>query len=205
MKLLVPLDTSTLAEQAVPVAAAIAKARKASEIRLVVVHERLWYARHRDAPWNDARSTMERAYLESKAREVGSILAIPVIVEHPTGGVVDAIAEITKSAGTDLIVMTTHGRTGMSRAWLGSVADGIMRSAGAPVLMLRPSVQPTPVDRPAGSFSRVLIPLDGSGEAETILDEAMAVVGRAATYVLVRVVQPIRSSCRARTPTQCRP
>lgn len=129
--------------------------------------------------------------LESKARDLRSIVAIPVIVERTTGGVVESIAETAASAGTDLIVMTTHGRTGLSRAWLGSVADGVTRSAGTPVLMLRPSDQPAPAEHTAGSFSRVLIPLDGSREAETILDEAIAVAGHAATYVLARIVQPI--------------
>jgi nucleotide-binding universal stress UspA family protein len=191
MKLLVPLDTSALAEQALPAAATIANAQDASEIRLVLVHEPLQYGGYRDAPWNSARSSMECAYLEGKARELRSIVTVPVIVEHPTGGVVDTIATTAAAAGTDLIVMTTHGRTGLSRAWLGSVADGVMRSAGAPLLMLRPSEQPAAAERTVGSFSRVLIPLDGSREAEIILDAVVAVVGRAATYILARIVQPM--------------
>ena len=83
--------------------------------------------------------------------------------------------------------MTTHGRTGLSRAWLGSVADSIVRQVGVPVLMLRPCAdQAAPT-----TFRRVLIPLDESPRAECVLDSAVSLAGVGATYVLVDVVPPV--------------
>jgi nucleotide-binding universal stress UspA family protein len=174
MKLLIPLDTSEIAEQALPIAAGIANVRKVSEIRLVLVHEPIQYGGYLDAPWNSARFSMERFYIENKARQLRSLVATTVIAEHLTGGAVETIVEIAASTKTNIIVMTTHGRTGLSRAWLGSVADGIVRSAGAPVLMLRPADKPSTPKHDAGVFSRPLIPLDGSSVAESILDPAVA-------------------------------
>jgi nucleotide-binding universal stress UspA family protein len=191
MKLLVPLDMSELAEQALPAAVAIANAQGASEIRLVLVHEPIRYAGYPDAPWNMARSATEFRYLEDKARELRSLVTIPVSVDHPTGAAVQTMTEMAASTGIDLIVMTTHGRTGLSRAWLGSVADGVMRSTGIPVLMLRPIETPAAIEGAAKPFSRVLIPLDGSHAAESIIDAAISVAGRSAKYFLARVVQPI--------------
>ena len=193
MKLLVPVDGSPLAEQALPIAASISTMQEVAEIRLVLVDDRNDLPAYRDSPWSKARSSMEYAYLERKARELRSIVWSPVFVEHPTGDAVDSILAIAKEAGSDLIVMTTHGRTGFRREWVGSVADGVMRSAGVPVLMLRSSDRPPPAPGRAMPFSRVLIPLDGSREAETILEEAVAVAGKNATYVLAQVVEPVPS------------
>lgn len=49
----------------------------------------------------------------------------------------DAILETAKARSTDLIVMGTHGRTGLSRVFLGSVAEHVVRHADCPVLTLR--------------------------------------------------------------------
>jgi nucleotide-binding universal stress UspA family protein len=66
-----------------------------------------------------------------------------------------------------------------------------MRSTGIPVLMLRPSETVAPIERAARPFSRVLIPLDGSRAAESIIDVAISVAGPSAMFVLARVIQPI--------------
>ena len=59
-----------------------------------------------------------------------------------TGPVADVIIGFVHEKGADLVVMSTHGRTGPSRAWLlGSVADRVVRGAGVPVLMVRPIVK----------------------------------------------------------------
>ena len=192
MKLLVPLDTSEIAEQAVSVAAGIAKARTVSDIRLLLVHQPIRYGGYLDAPWNAARFSMERAYLEERARQLRSLVAATVVADHLTGSPVEAIAEIAASTQVSLIVMTTHGRTGVSRVWLGSVADGVVRSAGVPVLMLRPTTEPSTAEQhDVGVFSRVLIPLDGSSAAESILHPALELAGPNASYILARIVQPV--------------
>ena len=76
----------------------------------------------------------------------------------------------------DMVVMATHGRGTISRMWLGSVADFLVRHLEVPVLMLRPD---TPQVEGGGDpsatlpFGHVLIPLDGSELAERILEPAL--------------------------------
>ena len=49
----------------------------------------------------------------------------------------DAITEAARTRGADLIVMGTHGRTGLNRLLLGSVAESVLRSSTIPILMVR--------------------------------------------------------------------
>jgi nucleotide-binding universal stress UspA family protein len=84
----------------------------------------------------EARETTAE-YLGHRAGELQA-LGIPVTTR--TGedvDVADQILEIAQSEGIDLIVMTTHGRTGLSRLLFGSVAESVLRRAGVPVLLIR--------------------------------------------------------------------
>ena len=64
-------------------------------------------------------------------------------IEHEiavyTGDVVGSILEAEARSVPDLLVMATHGRTGLAHLFLGSVAEGVVRKAGCPVLTIRPS------------------------------------------------------------------
>jgi nucleotide-binding universal stress UspA family protein len=71
-----------------------------------------------------------------------------------------------------------------------SVADHVMRNLDIPVLMLRASGSAGSTSAPT-LFRRVLIPLDGTRRAEAIIDDAIAVAGPEATYVLTRIVAPL--------------
>ena len=105
--------------------------------------------------------------------------ATPFLVKHITA---------TEPA---MVIMSTHGRGGFSRLWLGSVADGVARHSPAPVLMVKPP--PTEVDLSAvRRFPRVLIPLDGSVAGEEILDQALVTFGiEDVEYTLMRVISPL--------------
>jgi nucleotide-binding universal stress UspA family protein len=186
-KVMVPLDTSALAEQALLTAGAIARAAHA-ELRLVMVHQPVAHAGYPDAPWNGARTSMEDAYLEGKSLELENKFGVRVIPEQATGPVAPTLCRLANERHVDLIVMTTHGRTGLNRAWLGSVADTLVRSLRVPVLMLRPTERPS--TEPT-VFRRIMIPLDGSARAECIIDAALALGGTSATYILARVVSPV--------------
>jgi nucleotide-binding universal stress UspA family protein len=86
--------------------------------------------------------------------------------------------------------MTTHGRGGLERAWLGSVADALVRCCSVPILLLRPG-ESTPDIAQVPQFKRILIPLDGSALAEQILAPALELGGLAhAEYTLLRAVEP---------------
>jgi nucleotide-binding universal stress UspA family protein len=183
-KVLVPLDRSSLAEQALGRAAAIARASHAI-MDLVLVHEAL------PAGDNDASRADDR-YLESVANEVSTGASIPVSHATVEGAPAEMISARARDVGADLIVMTSHGRTGLSRWWLGSVADAVVRRSSVSVLILRPVEKPA--DRFAATrlFSRVLVPLDGSRLAADALDAASALARCCqATVVLLRVVPPV--------------
>lgn len=139
--LLVPLDGSVFSEHALAPAASIA-ARAGSTICLVLVHTPLQLTVGELGPvqlleqWESDHHGREERYLESRAaglREQG----IEVVTKLRQG---DVARELTELAGdVDLMVLATHGRGGLERAWLGSVADSLIRHAPAPLLLIRPA------------------------------------------------------------------
>lgn len=190
-KLLVPLDRSPLAEQAIGQAAAIARASKA-EMDLVLVHQPLAFDGFTDAPWNEQQLTDEHAYLESIAAELVSGSSVRVTHALLKGEAVDMICRRAWDTGADLIVMTSHGRTGLNRAWFGSVADGVLRHSTIPVLTLRPVEGKTRRDAAHHLFKHLLILLDGSGFSADILTPAAALAKCSDTRItLLRIVQPV--------------
>jgi nucleotide-binding universal stress UspA family protein len=88
-------------------------------------------------------------------------------------------------------VMTTNAHGPMSRFWLGSVTDALVRTASVPLLLLHPSEKPPAVGL-APPFQHMMILLDGSELAEQVLEPALR-LGRLtdARYTLLRVVKPI--------------
>jgi nucleotide-binding universal stress UspA family protein len=103
--------------------------------------------------------------------------------------IADALAADAAATDTDLIVMTTHGRGGLARFWLGSVADSLVHVSSVPVLSLRPGEPVPPIKHPP-VFRHILIPLDGSALAEQILEPALALGALTqATYTLLHVVE----------------
>ncbi len=103
----------------------------------------------------------------------------------------EALCKHAAGSGTDLVVMTTHGRGPLTRVWLGSVADGLVRQMAAPLLLVRPSDGPADLGAEA-RLRHLLVPLDGSPHAEAILQPALA-LGQVmrADYTLLRVVEPV--------------
>lgn len=188
-KLLVPLDGSPLAEQALGPAAAIARKAHA-EIELLLVHQPSAFSDFIDAAWQASPSASERAYITSAAGELakGASVAVSGVVAH--GLVADEICNRVTATDADLIVMTSHGRTGLSRSWLGSVAHDVLRQSSVPVLMFRP-VERTRMVRER-RFKKILVTLDGSPLSEAILEPA-ADFARAfdARLILLRIVEPI--------------
>jgi nucleotide-binding universal stress UspA family protein len=190
-KILVPLDRSSLAEQAVGQAVALARAAHA-EIDLVTVHQPLLLGGSGDASWNAEQWDDERKYLESIVEELASGASVSPTHAVVRGHTVDMICKRAWDVDADLIVMTSHGRTGLSRAWLGSVADGVLRHSSLPVLMLRPIE--TRADRLAAHrlFEHMLVPLDGSTLAVEILSAATALARTCnARTTLLRIVEPV--------------
>ena len=90
------------------------------------------------------------------------------------------------------IVMTTHGRGGLRRAWLGSVASNVLRNSAQPVLLIRPGDLESGIAAEADrGISHVLIPLDGSMSALAVLPFAQQLgAPTAARYTLITVAAP---------------
>jgi nucleotide-binding universal stress UspA family protein len=189
-KILVPLDRSMFAEQALGPATAIARAAKA-EVDLVLVHEPRPLAGSPDVAWHADQVAGENEYLSAIGSQLSSLASIASTHAVLSGDIVGAICTRIRKSDVDLVAMTSHGRTGLNRAWVGSVADGVLRKSGVPVLMCRP-IAPQNYT-PAMSFSRILVLLDGSIRSKEILESAAALaICSGATLSLLRVVQPVK-------------
>jgi nucleotide-binding universal stress UspA family protein len=93
------------------------------------------------------------------------------------------------------VVMSTHGRGGFQRLWLGSVADAVVRRATVPVLLVRGARPPAKRLAGAPAFVRALVPVDGSERAERAIDEAKRMLGtRPARLVLMHVLHPMSAA-----------
>ncbi|HKW49101.1 MAG TPA: universal stress protein [Gemmatimonadaceae bacterium] len=187
--LIVPLDGSPFAERAVATAAAIAKQSHA-ELALARVHEAYLYETTDYSRVDDHSRRDQEEYLARVAEGIETTIGIQprrVLLE---GVIPLAISEFASSVEEPLIVMSTHGRTGFSRLWLGSVADALLRYLSTPVLMLRHQASGLNLTQPH-RFENVLVPLDGSDVAELALTHAAALARPfGATLTLLRVVAP---------------
>ena len=187
-KVLVPLDRSPLAEQAIGRAAAIARATNAT-IDLLLVHE-VFGTRFSGSPEANADTLAgEHRYIERIAAELCEGASLTV-----TGGVHEGPAAATicaraRETAADLIVMTSHGRVGLGRMVLGSVADEVVRKSTTPILLLRPIENATDRRVAHHLFRRILVPLDGSKDAAAIIPAAVDLARAShATITLLRVV-----------------
>lgn len=189
-KIVVPLDQSSLAEDALGCALALARSTDAS-IDLVLVHDPFGASGYGDMPWNSERRAEEDAYLDRIAHELQSGASIRATTAVENGVPVEMICQRATDVGADLIVMTSHGRTGFNRAWLGSVADGVIRQASLPVLLLRSTEAERP-DRHERLFTHVLVLIDASSESEEIIEDALAVARAGNGHItLLHIVQPV--------------
>lgn len=187
-RILVPLDGSPLAERALDVARDIARAAGA-RINLVMVRETGTIGASTGSP--PPSENVAQLYLRYHAERLAGDGRISVGSVVAQGDAIDQICVEAQRLTCDLIVMTTHGRTGFSRAWIGSVADGVVRGSAVPVLLLRGSDAETPVAA-TSPMQHMLIALDGSPQAEAILGPACTVARlTGAAITLLRVVEPV--------------
>jgi nucleotide-binding universal stress UspA family protein len=192
-RILVPLDGSALAEIVLPPARELAVLLGASVTLLRAIEpaaSTLDLAAaapaERDAVIKvDLLVAEARAhdYLAAVARQFerdGVATGVRVVVGPPAEQIILAAAE------ADMIAMSTHGRAGIGRWVVGSVADKVVRGAPTPVLLVRADqTEVVATGRPC----RILVPLDGSELAEGALPPAAELARRAgATLVALRSV-----------------
>jgi nucleotide-binding universal stress UspA family protein len=144
-KILVPLDGSELAECVLPHVEAVAKGCRVPKVFFIRVLEPFdapGATEFSFAPENIAQKNLEikRTDAENYFKTVGEkvrLAGIDVEWKIETGKVAETIAEFAGRHEVDLIIISTHGRSGVSRWVWGSVAERVLRSACAPVLMVR--------------------------------------------------------------------
>jgi nucleotide-binding universal stress UspA family protein len=136
MKILVPLDGSTTAEAAVPLALQLARAENAGVVLLMVTNV---HPAPDPAPCDPDVSPVRdaHAYLETARRHLASGYPdVSIVVWR--GAPAAAIVAAAQEHRADRIVMTTHGRSGLERDVFGSVADAVLRNAPMSVIVVRP-------------------------------------------------------------------
>jgi nucleotide-binding universal stress UspA family protein len=189
--ILVPLDGSPLAEQALPYAAWLGRALPAELVLARILPLEVWAYFPPAAPetYQQLMNDEERFARDYLARIADPLrqqgLTVQTRIER--GEPATMLLDLAPAAHAGLIVMTTHGRTGLNRFALGSVADRLVHYGHVPIVLLRSGVaesQPTPPDR-------ALVPLDGSPLAEAVLDQVARMAGRSVqSFTLVRVTSP---------------
>jgi nucleotide-binding universal stress UspA family protein len=198
-RILVPLDGSTRAEQALPIAARIARASGARIllVRAVVVPVTYGVTMEGESlHWRLAHDETEEAqtYLNTMAQSE-TLKGLPVEGIVKVGVAANVILDAVAERGVDLVVLTSHGRTGFTRWVLGSVAQHVAHHSTAPVLVLRRHGEG---EAEGEDFSHVLVPLDGSPLAESALEAARSLAlalsapGQARIH-LVLVIAPYES------------
>ena len=169
-KILVPLDGSPSAEKVLPYARALAK-RFAIPVDLLEVIDIVEMARSVAAAEglfiNQLAADEARrsgVYLDATAH---SFAGVPVhcMVKH--GHAAEIIVETAADGKDTLIAMATHGRSGVNRFLLGSVAEKVLRATSNPLLLVR-AAEAARTDGEA-ALKSVIVPLDGSELAESIL------------------------------------
>lgn len=200
--ILVPLDGSPLAEQAIPYAAATAGPdHELLLLRVAPAPEpaRDYYTRRRLPMTEQDLVKYEGSLVEELTREARrwADVAPRVRARAVTGD--DPAEQLLKVAieeRVDLIVMASHGRGALGRWTFGSVADRVARSSPVPVMIVRP--QDAAVEIGEAEVFRFVVPLDGSELAASALPVAERLARRTHRPVhLIRVIPPVTEVVRS--------
>lgn len=183
-RILVPLDGSKLAELALPCAEELAAVFN-SEVVLIGICE----------PEESQYSHMCQLYIEKIAEVVGNrikkvssmVIVRPVILDgRPAEGIID----YAEKNDVSLIIMASHGRSGIMSWTLGSVANKVLQRTGTPILLIRAKASHLEAGA-QGLFNRILVPLDGSDVGEVVLPHVRQLTEKLESeVVLLQVVAP---------------
>lgn len=189
--ILVPLDGSSYAAQALPLAELFGRASSAT-VHFVMVREPIpepFYPPELPiAPIACGVSSRDREYLEGLTQRFEANSGLSTKIHLVDGDIPGSIADVVQTEGIDLVIMTTHGHSGLSRLLLGSNADKLIRRLTVPVLVVHPAPDRRIV--PA-NVRRILVPLDGSRLSASILDEVKEVAALLKAQVLLgMIVEP---------------
>jgi len=195
-RILVPLDGSELAEVVFPYAKELA-GRLDMEVVLLYVGGRVL----------SEFAPMHRAYIERAAEIISQQVQevqektgikpgsnpIEVRGEMAEGYPAEEILRYADENKADLLLMATHGRSGRKRWILGNVADKVLRASKIPVLLVRAGIpDTTPYDQ--WPSRTILVPLDGSEQAESVLPHVETLAKQRSTepvnVTLLKICEP---------------
>ena len=195
-----PLDGSRFSEQALPLALSLVK-RDGARLEVVHVHNTepddeyvpvtpFHYEglEQSEREWNGHGRERDSAYLFNCVQADDIDVNGSALCKVLEGDVIAALEKEIAETDPDLIIMATHGRGGVSRAWLGSTADTLVRDVHKPIILIRAKEEGEPVEL---RTDHLLLPLDGSRMAEAVLKHALELADPARSRItLLRVVQP---------------
>lgn len=201
-RILVPLDGSRRAEQALPIAARLARASGGTVVLLRAVsipNEFASYLTLESIPMQsdiDAAQDEASIYLRGMTT-ASSLTGVHTETEVTLGQAATTILSAVDAHHIGLTVLCSHGYTGLTRWLMGSVAEKVAYHSPVPVLVLREGgTLPVGLHLDAGSPLRVLVPLDGSLRARAAiapaaqLSVALSAPARGALHLTRVVVRP---------------
>ncbi len=204
-QILVPLDRSARAEQAIPVAAHIARASGGSVLLLQVVTTPIDYGPYRShfsvlmQEKLEANHNAALYYLASVAYSK-DLVGVEKNVEVLSGDPAESILSLVHTRRFNLIVMCSHGYAGLKRWRLGRVAQKVARHSSVPVLVLQEGAALAPTLAGAARPIQALVGLDGSALAEEVLAPvahlvaALSVPAHGALHLLQVIRMPAADS-----------
>jgi nucleotide-binding universal stress UspA family protein len=197
-RILVPLDRSPLAECVLPHVVALARSLDSQLMLLHVLSpsDRQGGLRAVDALDSQLRRAVAESYLEgvrARLQEVGVAAQTKVI----DGDAAEQILTLARENQIGLAILSSHGRSGLSGWNVSSVVQKVIMRAPISLMIVR-AYQPAQPDLAGLRYRRVMVPLDGSVRAESVLPLATTLARAEAQVVLAHVVQ--RPQMPRRTP-----
>jgi len=181
-KIAIPLDGSQLSEYALPTAGVLSRACDA-ELALVSVGRKQSRDQSQENQMTADNKDLE-AYLNHHTGQLQEA-GLKADFVFGSGPVAQGINAMAQDLEADLIVMSTRARSGVKRLFLGSVAYDLTRLTSTPVLLLRPTEE---WKSRMSQFKRLLVPLDGSENAERALRYVRQLAPRFESQVLLLAV-----------------
>lgn len=190
--IIVPLDGSTVAASVIPHVVAMARATDAKVTLLHVMVEPSTTRLGVDPVSWQLQKSEAQAYLDAVCERLTPLISLPPESVLLEGRTADRIIEYVRQSNSDLVVLSSHGQSGVSGWNVSSVAQKVIGRVGSSILLVRAYQMAGQPDADADlHYQRIVVPLDGSARAEHVLPVATALAEWHNTQLyLAHVVTP---------------
>jgi nucleotide-binding universal stress UspA family protein len=180
---LAAIDFSEASDLVVEQALGMARQANAHEIHFLHVRPL-----PRDGADAKARQAEFEQWLDARVRNNGSVpYTIKVVAHEASGDAADVIVEMAGDLLASAVIVGTHGRKGLQRMVMGSVAEAVVRNAGCPVLVVRPQMHSHPAPRIEAPCPRCVNTRLQSGGEQLWCEQHSEKHGRRHTYYNTRL------------------